>query len=127
MKTIGRETGETVDLSLVIPVYQEEANVEPLYDHCLPVLERTGLTWEILFIDDGSEDETFPRLARLHERDRRVRVIRLRRNFGQTVALAAGFDHVRGLRVVTMDGDLQNDPEDIPAILEKMDEGSRGS
>ncbi len=107
----------------MIPVWNEEGNVDLLYRRCLPVLERTGRSWEMLYIDDGSTDNTFPILKKLHEEDPRVRVIRMRRNFGQTAALGAGFDLVRGRYVITIDGDLQNDPEDIPAILEKMDEG----
>lgn len=120
---MNRNGRPAVDLTLVIPVYNEEGNVALLYERCLPVLERGAGTWEIIFVDDGSADGTFARLAEIHRRDRRVRVVRLRRNFGQTVALSAGFDHTRGRRVVTLDGDLQNDPEDIPRILAKMDEG----
>ncbi|MBN1826804.1 MAG: glycosyltransferase family 2 protein [Candidatus Eisenbacteria bacterium] len=114
---------ERLDVSVVIPVYDEEGNVRLLHERTRPVLDGLGLSWEILFVDDGSRDGTFDRLREIRERDRRVRVVRLRRNFGQTAALAAGFQHARGDRVVTMDGDLQNDPRDIPAILAKMDEG----
>jgi len=117
------ETFPAVGLSLVIPVYNEEGNVRLLWERSVPVLDRLGVSWEMIFVDDGSTDGTFAELGRLHSEDRRVRVTRLRTNFGQTVALAAGFDRCRGARVVTLDGDLQNDPADIPAILAKMDEG----
>ncbi|MFH1681169.1 MAG: glycosyltransferase family 2 protein [Candidatus Eisenbacteria bacterium] len=116
-------TARAVDLSVLVPVYNEEANVRPLHSLALPVLEGLGLSWEILFVDDGSSDGTGEALAEIRRGDPRVRVVRLRRNFGQTTALAAGFDHALGRRVVTMDGDLQNDPRDIPVLLRKMDEG----
>ncbi len=112
-----------IELSLVIPLWNEEGNARLLYERCRAALERLGRTWELLLVDDGSTDRTWPILASLHRLDGRVRAIRLRRNFGQTAALAAGFDHARGLYVITMDGDLQNDPDDIPAIVEQMDAG----
>jgi glycosyltransferase involved in cell wall biosynthesis len=120
---MNEETFPAVGLSLVIPVYNEEGNVPMLVGRTVPVLDGLGVSSEMIFVDDGSTDRTFEVLRRLHGEDPRVRVVRLRRNFGQTVALAAGFDRCRGARVVTMDGDLQNDPADIPAILAKMDEG----
>jgi glycosyltransferase involved in cell wall biosynthesis len=120
---MGTPTGRPALLSILVPVFNEEGNVRLLYERALPVLESLGVPWEIVFVDDGSRDETFPRLRALHEEDRRVRVVRLRRNFGQTAAMAAGFQHVRGERIVTLDGDLQNDPADIPLLLAKMDEG----
>ena len=110
-------------LSVVIPVYNEAENVEPLYGELSSVLKGLGKTFEIVMVDDGSADGTFEALKTLHEKDSRVRVIRFRRNFGQTAALAAGFDHARGELVVTLDADLQNDPTDIPRLLAKMDEG----
>ncbi|RPJ46179.1 MAG: glycosyltransferase, partial [Candidatus Latescibacterota bacterium] len=112
-----------MDVSVLVPVFNEEGNVSLLAERTLPVLERLGLSWEIVFVDDGSTDGTFARLAEIHEREPRVRVIRLRRNFGQTAALAAGFARVHGRRIVTLDGDLQNDPADIPLLLARMEEG----
>lgn len=120
---MNRNGATTIDLTVVVPVYNEVGNVGLLFERCRPVLDETGGTWEIIFVDDGSTDGTFERLAGIHRDDARVRVIRLRKNFGQTAALAAGFDHTRGRRVITLDGDLQNDPRDIPEILAKMDEG----
>jgi len=107
-------------LSVVIPVYNEEANIQPLYDSLKPVLDGLG-EHEILFIDDGSADGTFKRIEALHADDGAVRCIRMRRNFGQTPALLAGFKAARGDVVVTMDGDLQNDPADIPRLLDQLD------
>lgn len=112
-----------VDLSILVPVYNEKENVGALHAETVPVLDRLGLTWEMVFVDDGSIDGTHEALAAIRREDARVRVVRLRRNFGQTTALAAGFDYARGDRVVTLDGDLQNDPRDIPLLLEKMNEG----
>ncbi len=111
------------ELSVVIPFFEEEAAVEPLLDELTCVLEGIGRPFEVIAVDDGSRDRTFERLARSHERDGRVRVVRLRRNFGQTAALAAGFAEVRGEIVITMDGDLQNDPAVLPDMLKKLDEG----
>ncbi|RMD62576.1 MAG: glycosyltransferase, partial [Alphaproteobacteria bacterium] len=112
-----------MDLSIVVPVYNEEANIEPLYDAVLAAVEPLGISFEILFVDDGSRDATFERAVALAARDSRVRVIKFRRNFGQTPAMVAGIDHARGRIIVTMDGDMQNDPADIPTFLEKIDEG----
>lgn len=101
----------------MIPAYNEETNVEPCFAELAEVLEPLGYAFEAIFVDDGSTDGTFGVLAKLAEKDRRVRVIRFRRNAGQTAALDAGFRAVRGDVVVTMDADLQNDPRDIPALL----------
>lgn len=109
----------TAMLSVVIPVYNEEANIEPLYRRLKPVLESLG-EHEILFIDDGSTDHTFQKIKELHQQDGQVRCMRMRRNFGQTPALLAGFQAARGEVVVTMDGDLQNDPADIPCLVEQL-------
>ncbi len=110
-------------LSVVIPVHNEEQALLPLYDRLTAVLERLGRPYEIIFVDDASTDRSFELLANLVETDPRLRVVRLRRNFGQTAALSAGFDEARGDIIVSMDGDLQHAPEDLPALLEKMNEG----
>jgi glycosyltransferase involved in cell wall biosynthesis len=110
-------------VSVVIPVRNEEDNVEPLYAALVTELERLGTSYEVIFVDDGSQDETYPRLSKLGAVDESLKLIRLRRNFGQTAAMSAGFDRARGSVIVTMDGDLQNDPRDIPRLLEKMSEG----
>jgi glycosyltransferase involved in cell wall biosynthesis len=105
-------------LSIVIPLYNEEENVQILHDKLNHVLDSLKLDYEILFIDDGSTDRTFSILEEIQSKDLRVVVLSLRRNFGQTAAFAAGFDFARGDVIVTMDGDLQNDPSDIPKLLE---------
>lgn len=112
------------EVSIVIPVRNEAPNIPELHAELTRALEGSGRTYEILFIDDGSTDESFRLLAGIQERDSRVRVIRFRRNFGQTAAFAAGFAHARGRYIVTADGDLQNDPADIPALLSAADEGA---
>jgi glycosyltransferase involved in cell wall biosynthesis len=104
-------------LSVVIPAYNEEPNVEPCYRELVGVLEGLGRPFEIIVVDDGSTDATFAALSRLAAADRRLRVLRFRRNVGQTGALAAGFRAARGDVVVTLDADLQNDPRDIPTLL----------
>lgn len=106
-----------VEVSLVIPMRDEELNVLPLSEELTHVLETIGVRYEMIFIDDGSEDGTFARLREVSMRDPHVRAIRFRRNFGQTAAFAAGFAHARGRLIVTSDGDLQNDPADIPRLL----------
>jgi len=111
------------DLSVVIPVHDEQENVEPLYAALHASLEELGRTYEIVVVDDGSRDETYVRLTRLAAQDPRLKLVKLRRNYGQTAAMAAGFDHARGAVIVPMDGDLQNDPADLGALLEKIDEG----
>ena len=114
----------TCDLSVVVPFYEEEAAVEPFFAELKDVLERVGTTSEVIAVDDGSGDRTFARLRAVCEARPNVRGVRLCRNFGQTAALAAGFDLARGRVVVTMDGDLQNDPADIPRLLAALDEGA---
>lgn len=108
------------DLSVVVPFYEEESAIEPFFSELLAVLDGLERSVEVVAVDDGSRDRTFSELRRVHQADDRVRVVRLRRNFGQTAGLAAGFHHARGRIVVTMDGDLQNDPADIPRLLEAM-------
>src|SRR5947209_9138934 len=110
-------------LSIVIPIHNEEPALLPLYDRLTTVLEALNRPYEIIFIDDASTDRSFDLLANLAEVDSTLKVIRLRRNFGQTAALAAGFDEAQGEVVVSLDGDLQHDPEDIPALLEQIDAG----
>lgn len=110
-------------LSIVIPIHNEEPAILPLYDRLTTVLENLRRPYEIIFIDDASTDRSFDLLANLVETDHRLKVLRLRRNFGQTAALAAGFDEAQGDIVVSLDGDLQHDPDDIPLLLEKIDEG----
>jgi glycosyltransferase involved in cell wall biosynthesis len=109
------------DLSIVIPVYNEAPNLEELHREIVAALDRGRHSFEVLFIDDGSTDDSFERLRRIHARDRRVRVIQFRRNFGQTAGFAAGFAEARGRLIVTMDGDRQNDPGDIPALVETLE------
>jgi glycosyltransferase involved in cell wall biosynthesis len=112
-----------VNLSVVIPIHNEEPSILPLYDRLTAVLEKLRKPYEILFVDDASNDRSFDLLANLVETDPRLKVIRLRRNFGQTAALAAGFDEAQGEVIVSLDGDLQHAPEDIPALIEKIEEG----
>ncbi|HEY8672029.1 MAG TPA: glycosyltransferase family 2 protein, partial [Terriglobales bacterium] len=109
--------------SIVIPLHNEQENVTDLYDRLKAVMEQNGESFEIVFVDDGSRDETFHLLRQIAGVDSRVTVVRLRRNFGQTSALAAGFDHGRGEYIIAMDGDLQHDPGDIPLFLQKISEG----
>lgn len=112
-----------MDLSVVVPLYNEEDNVAPLYEAIVGALAPLALDCEILFVDDGSRDNTVAAATRLAEKDTRLKLVKLRRNYGQTPAMAAGIDHAEGEIVVTMDGDLQNDPRDIPLFLEKLEEG----
>src|SRR5690242_6327279 len=110
-------------LSIVIPVHNEEHSILPLYDRLTAVLEKLNQLYEIIFVDDASTDRSFELLANLVETDPRLTVVRLRRNFGQTAALSAGFHEAKGEVVIAMDGDLQHAPEDIPALLSKIEEG----
>lgn len=113
----------SLDLSIILPLYNEQESLVPLYDAIIASVSELGLEYEIIFVDDGSKDSTFAMARSLSERDPRLRVIKFRRNYGQTPAMAAGIDHARGRFLVTMDGDLQNDPADIPLFLQKIDEG----
>jgi glycosyltransferase involved in cell wall biosynthesis len=110
-------------LSVLIPIKDERDNVGPLHEQLTDVLRPTGWDYEIVFVDDGSADDSFQLLDDLAARDERVKVVRLRRNYGQTAAMLAGIDWSRGDILVTMDGDLQNDPADIPALIDKLNEG----
>jgi glycosyltransferase involved in cell wall biosynthesis len=113
-----------MELSIVIPVFNEEENIEPLIREIKDALAPEGKTYEIVAVDDGSKDGTFGVLRRLHDRERELKVVRLKRNFGQTAALAAGLAHAHGEVVVLMDGDGQNDPADIPALLRAVEQGN---
>jgi glycosyltransferase involved in cell wall biosynthesis len=110
-------------ISVVIPVHDEERSVALLYDELQSALQQADSPWEAVYVDDGSTDGTFAALTRLHAATDNVRVVRLRRNFGKAAALAAGFAHARGDVIVTLDGDLQDDPMEIPRLLLKLDEG----
>lgn len=111
-----------VAVSVLIPVYNEEDNIAPLCGHLIPALEALGRPFEVIFVNDGSTDGTEAELHRVAA-DRRIRVISFRRNVGQTAAMMAGIDHARGEVIVPMDGDMQNDPQDIGMLLDKLDEG----
>ena len=110
-------------LSIVIPIHNEEHSILPLYDRLSSVLEQLRRPYEMIFVDDASTDRSFELLANLVETDGKLKVVRLRRNFGQTAALSAGFHEAKGDVIIAMDGDLQHAPEDIPALLAKIDEG----
>jgi glycosyltransferase involved in cell wall biosynthesis len=110
-------------ISVVIPIHNEEPSILPLYDRLTLVMEGLNQPYELIFVDDASTDRSFDLLANLVETDPRLKVIRLRRNFGQTAALSAGFDEANGDVIVSMDGDLQHAPEDIPALLERIEQG----
>jgi glycosyltransferase involved in cell wall biosynthesis len=112
-----------IQYSVVVPFFNEQENIPPLYMKLTEVMDSVGESYELVFVDDGSNDNTFKVLSEIYEHDRRVNVVRLRRNFGQTPALKAGFDYARGDVVISMDGDLQHDPEEIPRFLEKIEEG----
>ena len=112
------------ELSVVIPIRNESPNIEALYVEMTEALERWGRSYEVLAIDDGSTDDSFDRLVRCQQRDPRWRIIRFRRNFGQTAAFSAGFRHARGRLIATADGDLQNDPRDLPDMIRRVEEGS---
>src|SRR3990167_11345735 len=106
-------------VSIVIPVYNEEESIPVLYKDIKKVMDSIGREYEVIFVDDGSKDRSFSVLNDIHTSDNKVKVISFRRNFGQTAAMAAGFDYAEGDIIITMDADLQNDPEDIPRLVEK--------
>ena len=108
-------------LSVIVPVYNEEENIPLLHERIRNVLVRQDYDYEIIYIDDGSQDGTYLQLKKVVEHDTHVKVIRFRRNFGQTAAMAAGFDQSEGEILIFMDGDLQNDPIDIPRMLAKIE------
>ena len=114
---------EPLRLSLVVPVYDEEENLPILHQEIVEHVGAMGIPWEVVYVDDRSQDESFDVLLALRERDPHVKIVRFRRNFGQTPAMAAGFEHSRGEVVVTLDADLQNDPKDIPRMVARLDDG----
>src|SRR5439155_26480123 len=122
--SLDASSSQKVALSIVVPVMNEEQNVRPLFQKLSDQLNSLGQNYEVIFVDDGSTDNTFRELKTLHEKHpATIRVIRFRRNFGKTPALVAGFSRCLGEIIFTMDGDLQDDPEEIPNFLEKLDEG----
>lgn len=116
-------TAAAPEVSVVVPLYNEAPNVEQLHRELTAALGDRDWSYELILVDDGSTDGTFEALAALHARDPHVCLVRLRRNFGQTAAFAAGFDQARGRVIVTMDGDLQNDPCDVPGLIAQLAEG----
>jgi len=117
------EKDKNLQISIVVPFYNEEDNIEELYGQLTQVLKGLGVSYELIFINDGSTDRSQNILLKVFESDKTVKVIRLRKNFGQTAALQAGFDNARGEVIITMDGDLQHDPEDIPKLLAPLEQG----
>ncbi len=112
-----------IDISIVVPLYNEEESINFLYDSITNVMIGLNRRYEIIFVDDGSVDATFLRAKAIHQEDPRLKVIKFQKNYGQTPAMQAGFDHAKGKIIISMDGDLQNDPNDIPKFLEKIEEG----
>jgi glycosyltransferase involved in cell wall biosynthesis len=116
-------SGDFITYSVVVPFYNEQENIPPLYVKLTEVMDAIGEPFELVFIDDGSSDGSYRVLLDIYEHDRRVNVLKLRRNFGQTAALKAGFDFARGMVIISMDGDLQHAPEEIPKFIAKLEEG----
>ncbi|MEM8942536.1 MAG: glycosyltransferase family 2 protein [Pseudomonadota bacterium] len=117
------KVSQQVDLSVVVPLYNEEDSIQPLFSAIMGAVDQIDCDSEVIFVDDGSADSTFAAAESLAQGDSRLRVVKFRRNYGQTPAMAAGIDIARGTVIVTMDGDLQNDPDDISLFLDKIDEG----
>jgi len=112
-----------MDISIIIPAYNEKQNINKLYYELVLVLKKLNKNYEIIFIDDGSTDGTFEEMFRLKKKDKRIKIIKFKKNFGQTAAWDAGFKNSTGDKIVVMDADLQNDPNDIPKLIKKLDEG----
>ena len=116
-------TADHLDISVVVPLYNEQESIPLLYEKLTTALEEYGRPYEVIIVDDGSSDNSFALLSNLAHQDVRWQIVRFRRNFGQTAAFSAGFDHARGDVIITMDADLQNDPYDIPKLMERVDAG----
>ncbi len=112
-----------IDLSIVIPIYNEKQSIDSLYKDLKSVLPKLGKSYEVILIDDGSMDGTYDELLKAHQKNKAYKIIKFRRNFGQTAAMKAGFDYSKGEVVITLDADLQNDPADIPEMLDKLNDG----
>lgn len=112
-----------MSVSIIVPIFDELDNIQPLYEQLAPVLPQLAQPCEMVFVDDGSKDGSAQRLDELARRDPRVKIVRLRRNYGQTAAMQAGIQHATGDSIVTLDGDLQNEPQDIPMMVRKLEEG----
>ena len=123
IKVSGKSPGKKMDLSIVIPVYNEDESVGRLYSGLNKTLSKLKIKYEVIFVDDGSIDRTYKELKKINKKNSSYKIIRFRRNFGQTSAMSAGFHYSSGEVIITLDADLQNDPKDIPAILKKLDEG----
>jgi glycosyltransferase involved in cell wall biosynthesis len=123
MSNISKKGKSDIDLSIIIPIYNERESIGKLYDNLNGALSGMNLKYEVLLIDDGSIDGTFDELLKMHRKNKLFKIIRFRKNFGQTSAISAGFSYAEGEVVVTLDADLQNDPRDIPVLLEKLNEG----
>lgn len=117
------ENIRNIDCSIVIPVFNEAENLVELYEELIASCSKLNKSFEIILVDDGSWDDSFIILKKLQKKDPRVKIIKFRKNFGQTAALSAGFDYARGDIIITLDADLQNDPDDIPLFIEKFEEG----
>ncbi|MCB0129300.1 MAG: glycosyltransferase family 2 protein, partial [Caldilineaceae bacterium] len=114
---------ESLAISVVVPLFNEEESIPHLHEKLTAALEAYDRPYEIIIVDDGSSDRSYPLLSAIAQQDPRYQIVRLRRNFGQTAAFSAGFDAARGDVIITMDADLQNDPADIPLLMSKVDEG----
>lgn len=114
---------ETTEISVVVPIYNEVGNIDPFFEELLPILKEVDPHYEVIAIDDGSTDGSWDKLEAWHKKDRQIKLIQFRSNFGQTAAFAAGFDHAIGNTVITIDADRQNDPADIPPMVTKLAEG----
>jgi len=123
VKKLEKAADSEIEISVVIPVYNEQDSIYYLYESLQDVLEKLNKKYEVILVDDGSTDKTYEYLKDVHLKNPNFKVIRFRRNFGQTQAMKAGFDHAKGKLVITLDADLQNDPNDIPKLLKKINEG----
>ena len=123
MKSSDTTIIDSLDLSIIIPINNEEGNIVPLYHKLFEHLQRIQRRYEIIIVDDGSTDSTFEKITQLHKQNSRIKIIKFRKNFGKSTALNVAFHYVKGQIIITMDGDLQDDPEEIPQFLAKIEEG----